>query len=249
MISLKTIARRNRYLFLLARRLKQRIKGLPEPELDLLTWLVDRDRTAIDIGAHSGLYSQMLSRFSKHVIAIEAIPELAANLRRLFPQVEVINAAASDRTGVVELAIPEGKPGLSSVAHEQFEPTLAVRKIEVECLTVDGLMAARTDRIGFIKIDVEGHELAVLEGARATIARHRPTMLIEAEERHRPGTIAAIFDFFDALDYSGFYLDGQLRALKSFDPAVHQSTQGVEVAKLDRGGYAGKYINNFIFIA
>ncbi len=221
---------------------------MPEPELNLLPWIVDKNRVAIDIGAHSGLYSQQLAKLATHVIALEAIPELAANLRRLLPEVEVIHAAASDRSGMISLAIPEGKPGLSSVAHETFDQSLPIRKIDVECITVDELLAKRNDKIGFIKIDVEGHELAVLEGAKNTIATHRPALLIEAEERHRPGTVEAIFRFFEAQAYGGFYLDGQLRALSSFDTTVHQSLDNIDIRDLDRGFYAGKYINNFIFI-
>lgn len=249
MFSLSSLGRRNRHAFLFMRGLKQMFRGMPEPELNLLGWLVDGERAAIDVGAHSGLYSQQLSKLATRVIAVEAIPELAVNLRRLLPQIEVINAAASDSSGTLTLAIPDGKPGLSSVAHQQFDPDLTVRRIEIPCTTVDELVAARGPiGIGFIKIDVEGHEMAVLNGARETIRAHRPTLLIEAEERHRPGTVAELLAFFEALDYSGFYLDGQLRALKSFNAAVHQSLEGVDIKAIDHGDYAGKYINNFIFI-
>lgn len=249
MLSLSSLGRRNRHVFFLMRGLKQLFRGMPEPELNLLGWLVDSERAAIDIGAHSGLYSQQLDRLASRVIAVEAIPDFAANLRRLLPQIEVVNAAASDRTGMLTLAIPDGKPGLSSVAHQQFDPDLNVRRIEIPCTTVDELVAARAPvGIGFIKIDVEGHEMAVLNGAKKTIRVHRPTLLIEAEERHHPGTVTELLAFFEALDYSGFYLDGRLRALKSFDPAIHQSLEGVDIKALDRGDYAGKYINNFIFI-
>lgn len=248
MPNLTALARRNRHIFLIARRLKHFFRGMPEPELNLLHWIVDSNRAAIDIGAHSGLYSQQLARLATHVVAVEAIPELAANLRRLLPGIEVIHAAASDRSGMISLAIPEGKPGLSSVAHQDFDRSLPIRTVDVECITIDELLAKRDDKIGFIKIDVEGHELAVLEGAKNTIAKHRPALLIEAEERHRRGTVRAIFEFFEGQGYEGFYLDGHLRALSSFDPAIHQSLDNVDIGELDRGSYIGKYINNFIFI-
>lgn len=214
----------------------------------MLPLLVDPQRAAVDVGAHSGLYSEALARVAQRVIAIEAIPELAQELRALFPDIEVINAAASDRNGTITLTIPDGKLGLSSVAHSQFNDATELRKIDIDALTLDSLFADRNDAIGFIKIDVEGHELAVLNGARNVIQTHRPILLIEAEERHCPGTVAAMFSFFEKLQYSGFFLDGVLKSLHGFDPAVHQSLLGLDVAALDRGEHRGRYVNNFIFV-
>lgn len=248
MSKLKPLLMSQPKLFLLARSIKHRINGMPELELKLLPALVDPKRIAVDIGAHRGLYSEALSKIATHVVAIEAIPELAEGLRHLLPNIEVVHAAASDQIGRVTLSIPEGKPGLSSVAHTDFNEGGAVRKVEVDAITVDGLFANRQDAIGFIKIDVEGHELAVLRGADSVIKKHRPILLIEAEERHRAGTVTALFAYFKELGYSGFFLDGVLRALDGFDPSIHQSLAGVDLTTLDRGEYRGRYANNFIFI-
>ena len=48
------------------------------------------------------------------------------------------------------------------------------------------------DNVGLIKIDVEGHELAVLHGAADTLTRNRPAVVVEAEERHHPNAVAEI---------------------------------------------------------
>lgn len=248
MENLKSLAKRYPKVFLSARALKHKKGGKPEPELDILPLLVDRHRIAVDVGAHTGLYSEVLTKLATQVLAIEAIPELASDLSRLFPDLEVIHAAASDRAGTITLTIPKGKLGLSSVAHSQFNDAGDLRKIDVDAITLDSLFMERDDSIGFIKIDVEGHELAVLNGAKNVIEQHRPVLLIEAEERHSPGTVAKLFSFFEKRKYSGFFLDSVLRSLHGFDPTVHQSLADIDIGELDRGEHRGKYINNFIFI-
>lgn len=245
---LKSLLKIHPKLFLLARSMKQRIFGLPEMELLLLPVLVDKRRIAVDVGAHNGLYTEALSKLASHVVAIEAIPELAQGLSRLLPNVEVIHAAASNSGGRITLSIPDGKPGLSSVAHTDFNANDTVRTVEVDAVSLDAVFAERSDEIGFIKIDVEGHELAVLEGARHVIEKHRPVLLIEAEERHRTGTVSALLDYFQSRGYSGFFIDNTLKSLNKFDLSVHQALQDVDLISLDNGSYKGRYVNNFIFI-
>jgi hypothetical protein len=60
--------------------------------------------------------------------------------------------------------------------------------------------------VAFIKIDVEGHEVAVLEGASDTIARNRPVLLIESEDRHRKNAVADVEVFLKQRSYAGFFL-------------------------------------------
>jgi hypothetical protein len=62
------------------------------------------------------------------------------------------------------------------------------------------------DRVGFIKIDVEGHELAVLKGAEATIRGSMPSLLVEIEERHSLCGIQNVTAFLTGLRYEGFFV-------------------------------------------
>ncbi|HEX5472603.1 MAG TPA: FkbM family methyltransferase [Lacipirellulaceae bacterium] len=95
----------------------------------------------------------------------------------------------------------------------------------------------------FIKIDVEGHELAVLEGAHRTLESHHPTILVECEARHRPnGDVRPVFDFLESLGYAGsFFCHGAQRPIAEFDPAVHQRIDSAH-DPLPSG-----YVNNFAF--
>ena len=69
--------------------------------------------------------------------------------------------------------------------------------ITVDCNMLDNIVLA--ERIGFIKIDVEGHETAVLRGARQTILRNRPIMYIEDD---RPEKSLALQELIKGMDYT-----------------------------------------------
>ncbi|MGR8949177.1 MAG: FkbM family methyltransferase, partial [Gammaproteobacteria bacterium] len=95
--------------------------------------------------------------------------------------------------------------------------------------------------IGFIKIDAEGEETNVLEGASETLRINQPNLLVEIEQRHRQGDIYDVFGSIEELGYSGgFICDGEFRALKTFSVERHQH------ARL-AGDKSKPYINNFIF--
>jgi hypothetical protein len=78
----------------------------------------------------------------------------------------------------------------------------------VETRRLDDLSLAP---VAFVKIDVEGHEFEVLEGATETLGRDTPSVLVEVEERHRHGAVAQVKDLMHGLDYDClFFRDGQL---------------------------------------
>lgn len=233
-------------LYSKARRIRHMLLGFPEAELELLRFLVDPDRVAIDVGAHSGLYTAELLRLSSSVIAIEALPELARNIERIYAKARVINAAASNKEGSAKLYVPEGQTGLSTIAAENPVAAESSRAIAVKTITIDSL---KCDAVGFIKIDVEGNELAVLQGAINVLKRDKPVLLIEAEERHRVNAVASLDEFLSPLGYTSLMLDnGKLRSLKQFDPARDQDVSPSDVESLNTGSYRGRYINNFIFL-
>ena len=93
-------------------------------------------------------------------------------------------------------------------------------------------------QIGFIKIDVEGHEESVLHGAEGIIERDRPNLMIEIEERHNPGAIERTAAWFERRGYRGQYFDGA--EMRSIDEFRH--------AELQSGKSELPYINNFFFV-
>jgi hypothetical protein len=82
--------------------------------------------------------------------------------------------------------------------------------------------------IGFMKIDVEGHELAVLQGAETQLRRSKPNLLVEASNEHRPDAVASVRGFLEPLGYAGSFLnDGDWVDVRSFDPVTHNAVNFV----------------------
>ncbi len=218
-----------------------------EREIRLLRSLCTRDRIAIDVGANIGVYTWHLRRLAKRVVAYEANPALAARLRDAFAgdmRVDVRACAVSERAGRVTLQVPvyagKANDALGSVAGK-FPGSPELRTHEVESRRLDD--EAHLD-VGFLKIDVEGHEKAVLEGARELISRERPTILVEIEERHAPGALRDVPAMLDALGYDAFFLrDTALVPFARFDAATMQNP-----AVVDERGAHGLYLNNFLFL-
>jgi hypothetical protein len=74
-----------------------------------------------------------------------------------------------------------------------------------------------------------------------------PTILVEAEERHRHNAVQSLRDFLEAIGYHGFFLrDGQLRPISEFVVDVDQELRNApEPGQISNA----PYVNNFIFIA
>ena len=99
--------------------------------------------------------------------------------------------------------------------------------------------------IGFIKIDVEGHELSVLEGGAGVISRERPTVLVEVEERHKAGALASVRSFFETRGFDGFFIfDGAIKRIDELTRDM-QAPTALE-ASVPRKRML--YVNNFIFV-
>lgn len=216
-----------------------------EPEIALIGELSRSKAVAIDAGANKGVYLYHLSRIFDRVVAFEPLPMLADYLRRSVPSnAEVHGLALSNAEGQATLRLPSGFDELGSLeAHTKATWTTSA-EIETHDVTLRTLDSYRIDNVSLIKIDVEGHELAVLEGARETIARWRPTILVEVEERHGAGSVARVRDYLEQLGYVGHYLDGRVvKPIDNFDIAADQS-----IASLSDSVKVDRYINNFIFL-
>lgn len=223
---------------------RRRRAGLLEPEIALVPFLLDPDRVGVDVGANAGFWSLAMAERARRVVAIEPIPEIARALERRIPRrVKVLGCALSDRPGRALLRIPSdaGRATIEPANPLVDEPP--VRSVEVPLVRLDDLPFEAP--LGLVKIDVEGHELAVCRGAAGRLATDRPALVIEAEERHRPGAVADLAAFLGDLGYEGFFLErGALRLIAAFDPARHQP--------LDRTGRPAPgpagWINNFLFV-
>ena len=211
--------------------------GYGEAELNYLGRIVPRARQSVDVGANLGVYSRALSKLTPTVHAFEPNKELAQLLRRTLPRNVIVHEQAlSSRTGCGTLRTPvvNGRPvfGLASLEEHAAYPGSDQEAVRVAKLddVLDG-------DVGFVKIDVEGHELRVLEGASSLIERCRPVLLIECEERHNPGGPAALFSHLKKAGYIGRFLrEGVICDIAEFSLTRDQL-----------GDPGAPYIYNFFF--
>ena len=211
-----------------------------EAELRILPFLIDPKRICVDAGANKGVYTYWLERLSAHVHAYEPNPKMFDVLKRgVGPKATVHHAALSDQAGSFALRIPKTARGTysnqgGSLNHQKVgdsygEVTVQTRRLDDEPLT----------NIGFLKIDVEGHEMAVLDGALATIGRDRPTLLIEMEQQHTGRPIEGDLKRVTDLGYRMLFLHrGVLNSGERFDAKAHHTA----------APSPADYVFNFIFI-
>lgn len=156
-----------------------------EPELVHLGEIVSRGGVAIDAGANIGLYSLSLARYCKKVYAFEINPETSRILKDCKnPKIEIINSGLSNIEADATLYTPVQPNGLVLIGWASLQPgncpgIVDHRETQVKLKTLDSF---GIQDCAFLKIDVEGHEIEVLEGAIETLQRTRPVILVEVRD-------------------------------------------------------------------
>lgn len=236
----------------LSRRLTHRL----EAEYDAVMAMARPGATAVDVGANIGIFTYGFLARGADVCAIEPQPACAKQIEAFYrlgfprPNGEVKRGrlslhveALSDAPGTAVLYVPlkDGKVDDESASLKPGAGDSLRIEVPVRRLDDYGL-----ERVAVIKIDVEGREIPAIEGAAATIARWRPSLLVEVEQRHHAETIATVFSRISSVigpRYSVRFLggDGSLRPFSEFD--VDRDQLAHSDNPLARG-----YIRNFFFI-
>ena len=202
--------------------------------------------TMLDVGSWYGPWARRLARRADRVVAVEPTP-LHEILRRTLPAgVEVVAAAASDHPGEAEMWLPTehgAVRGVSSLHKRDIHHVC----IKVPLVTIDSL---GLDNVTFMKIDVEGHEVAVLHGAADTIKRDRPRLFVEVEQRVQP--VSQVTGLLAAWGYEGWVRPGRrwLR-LTEFDlvGAQARTCHVAERGLLRRALWPyPRYVNSVLFL-
>lgn len=160
----------------------------------------------VDVGANRGQILHEAVRIAPRGchLAFEPIPELAAEVAREFPQVEcraIALGARSETAQFCHFRRLDGWSGLRrspEITDKQGNPEY----ITVDVSTLDSELAGLTPSV--VKIDVEGAELAVLQGGRSLLSETRPAVIFE-----HVGSAAALYGatselLWDLLDESGY---------------------------------------------
>jgi len=136
---------------------------------------LEPDDVALDCGAAEGLFTLLAARDCRKVHAFEPLPLFCANLRRSFAglaNVAIVPVLLSNRVGETALAAQ------GIVSAEARDGGVSCR---VE--TLDNLFPDGGERVTYLKADVEGAEMELLEGARRLIARDQPKIAITTYHR------------------------------------------------------------------
>jgi len=132
------------------------------------------------VGANIGLNEIVLSEVNNSTIhSFEPIPEnheyLVQNIRgNNIKNIEIYNYGLSKKSGVIPIAVNGDSSSLTNVSDTVFD------KIECYFSTIDDFfLDNKLDRLDFLKIDVEGHDVEVLKGGENTILKYKPVIQIE----------------------------------------------------------------------
>jgi FkbM family methyltransferase len=152
---------------------------------ELFSGLVRPGDRCLDVGANIGVHTVRLARLAGpdgEVIGFEPDPGLVRRARRNIElnglgNARVIEAAASEQPGEMRLYRPGPRDTNRGRASVLRHPHLTGAAATVPVVTIDGVCAGAP--VALIKIDVEGHEAAVVRGAADTIAAHAPAIVFE----------------------------------------------------------------------
>lgn len=198
-------------------RVRNAVDRIPfvDKELFLLADFVPRGGTVVDVGASGGVHALRASQLvgpTGRVLAVEARAGSAGILRAWRnvlrrDNLTVVSTALGARPGSLEMRVPL-VPTRSHAAGGDDGTLLArlpAARRTVGVTTLDLLATAQgVQRLDLLKVDVEGAELQVLEGGRATIEAHRPVVFIEVIDAflQRSGRSAVeLFDWFVSRGY------------------------------------------------
>jgi FkbM family methyltransferase len=133
----------------------------------------------IDVGSYGGLFGIAAKLLGNQVIAIEPKPIMIrrtnANAALNGVNYQVIEAAASDHTGKANLGFNPSIALTSGSSLERKGPAT----MKVKTFMLDSLVIRPNDKVGAIKIDVEGHEAGVIRGALKLIEQYKPILIVE----------------------------------------------------------------------
>ena len=207
----------------------------PATEAVFLSWLKPGS-VFYDIGGNVGYHALTANRFitSGRIYSFEPLPAV----RKIFETHIELNKKriSSDNISLLPFAISDSEKqvGFSDNPSRQEGNTYikgsvvftgAENKITVQCYSIDGLLKQGYDKPDIIKIDVEGAEYDVLQGALNTLQQHKPGILLATHDYHLPGVQEKCVHFLQQLGYRLKHTGSYNKQLEGLDDyiAIHES--------------------------
>jgi FkbM family methyltransferase len=175
-----------------------------------------RPKLFLDIGANYGLHSTLFLLHGVPTVSFEPNPRCYPYFRKLADRNNVVGdlqqVALGATEGWAEISFPERDTWLGSTNPAVVEQVIQmhsaqVTRVRVEQTTLDGFVQRDGRRPDLIKVDTEGNEAAILEGARTTLTTCRPWVIFES---WRDAERDSLLTFFEGLDYRVCALPHQL---------------------------------------
>jgi len=198
-----------------------KLMGHLDREMYFIGKFTNKRRIAIDVGANIGMYTVYLAKLFNTIYSFEPIPALANDLAASkIKNNFVYNVGLAEENSKRELKIPYNnitREALYAWAYFNSEHIerlfLKGESIIVDCRTLDSYCFSDVD---FIKIDVEGYELNILIGAKDTINKYKPILLIEVPSGRKDRN--NILNYLNDMGYYGYFIkNNKIKSLNEFD--------------------------------
>jgi len=191
------------------------IGGNYEPKLiQMITRYIDKKRDVIDVGANVGFYTIFLAKTVEkgRILAVEPTSNALKRLRRNIEmndvgnKVEIFEGVASKIIGLTKINTIIGKEEYSSLGkmkHSSIDGEKSAL-VEVMSTTLDALVEEKSLDPGFLKVDVEGAEHLVFQGAQRILSENRPVILSELSDallKENGASAKEVIDMIKKHDY------------------------------------------------
>ena len=208
------------------------------PHFELALELAPADGVVLDLGAHLGTFTLAAAASGRRVIAVEAAPRNvemlteSARANGLEDAITIVPAAVSNRSGTVRFQ-QEGAWG------QVTDSWWAADVVEVPARTVAEILAdLGVERVDVVKIDVEGSEIAAIEGMAELLAAPDAPAVVYESNAHTlrmfdvtpEQLVGALADF----GYDSYLVDGEERELTPVTRASFQPETNVDYAAVKR---------------
>jgi len=170
--------------------------------------LVKPGQVVLDVGANIGYYTIILAKLvgpEGRVFAFEPTQHFRTVLERnvaanKLTNVEIISTGLSSKAGKGQIEIGQSTATLHVPGGAQLEASESISLTTLDAFARD----RNLERLDFIKVDIDGHEPAFLDGAHDTLTRLDPPILLEISHQHYLEAGVTAWDFFARLQRDGY---------------------------------------------
>lgn len=190
-----------------------------EPEMALIPKILKNPGVIIDVGANYGPYSFFLSKLypESKIFAFEPATRSYLIFKKIIKRFNLKNVipikkGLGSKEEIKEIVMPLQYTILAYVSDKKTRKNSQDKVEKIEITTLDNFVKRnKIQKVDFIKCDVEGFELNVFRGAKKTIRKFKPILLIEIEERHTKKygiNPQDVLKFFKKLGYFSYFVHG-----------------------------------------